>query len=71
VKLLLIGVVVGFIIGVVLTAFYFSLTTLFAVQAKALEAQQKAEEERNKDAQDAIATDKEEPAGVGYGQPLL
>jgi hypothetical protein len=64
VKLLLIGGGVGLVIGVVLTVFYFSLATFFAVQAKALDAQQKAEEERNKNAQDATATDKGKPAGV-------
>ena len=52
VKLLLIGGVVGLVIGVVLTVFYFSLATFFAVQAKALDEQKKAEEERNKNAQD-------------------
>lgn len=52
VKLLLIGGVVGLVIGVVLTVFYFSLAAFFSVQAKALDEQQKAEEERNKNAQD-------------------
>ena len=50
VKLLLIGGVVGLVIGVVLTVFYFSLAAFFTVQAKALDEQQKAEEERNKNA---------------------
>jgi hypothetical protein len=44
VKLLLIGGVVGLVIGVVLTVFYFSLAAFFTVQAKALDEQQKAEE---------------------------
>ena len=69
VKLLLIGGVLGLVIGVVLTVFYFSLATFFAVQAKALDEQQKGEEERNKNAQDASATDKGEPAEVGHRQP--
>ena len=41
VKLLLIGGVIGLVMGVALTVFYFSLATFFAVQAKA--AQKKAE----------------------------
>ena len=43
-KLLLIGGLVGLVIGVVLTTFYFSLATFFAVNAKALEATQKVAE---------------------------
>ena len=71
VKLLLIGGVVGLVIGVVLTVFYFSLATFFAGQAKALDEQQKAEveEERNKSAQDASDTDKGQPVEVGHRQP--
>ena len=52
VKLLLIGGVVGLVIGVVLTVFYFSLATFFAVQAKALEATQKVAENGNENAKD-------------------
>ena len=51
-KLLLIGGVVGLVIGVVLTVFYFSLATFFAVQAKALEATQKVAENGNENAED-------------------
>ena len=69
VKLLLIGAGVGLVIGVALTVFYFSLATFFAVQAKALDEQQKAEEERNKNAQYASATDKGQPVEVGHRQP--
>jgi hypothetical protein len=47
VKLLLIGGLIGLVIGVVLTVFYFSLATFFAVQAKALEAAQKGAESGN------------------------
>jgi hypothetical protein len=65
VKLLLIGGVVGLVIGVVLTVFYFSLAAFFTVQAKALDEQQKAEEERNKNAQD------KKPGRVGQGNPGL
>jgi len=52
VKLLLIGGVVGLVLGVALTVFYFSMAAFFRVQARALDEQQKAEEERNKNAQD-------------------
>jgi len=65
VKLLLIGGVVGLVIGVVLTVFYFSLAAFFTVQAKALDEQQKAEEERNKNAVD------KEPGRIGQGNPGL
>jgi hypothetical protein len=41
VKLLLIGGIIGLIIGVAVTVFYFSLATFFTVQAKVLEASQK------------------------------
>jgi len=41
VKLLFIGGIIGLVIGVVLTVFYFSLATFFEVHAKALEAAQK------------------------------
>ena len=46
-KLLLIGGLIGLVIGVVLTVFYFSLATFFAVQEKALEAAQKRAESGN------------------------
>jgi hypothetical protein len=42
VKLLLIGGIIGLVMGVALTVFYFSLATFFAVQAKA--AQKKGRE---------------------------
>ena len=57
-KLLLIGVLVGLVIGVGLTVFYFSLATFFAVQAKALNALQKAADKGTENAKDATATDK-------------
>ena len=47
VKLLLIGGLIGLVIGVALTVFYFSLATFFAVQTKALEAAQTGAENRN------------------------
>jgi flagellar biosynthesis/type III secretory pathway M-ring protein FliF/YscJ len=65
VKLFLIGGVVGLVIGVVLTVLYFSLATFFSVQAKALDEQQEAEEERNKNAQD------KKPGRVGQDNPGL
>jgi hypothetical protein len=40
-KLLFIGGIIGLVIGVALTVFYFSLATFFAVQTKGLEAVQK------------------------------
>jgi hypothetical protein len=52
VKLLLIGGLVGLAIGVVLTVFYFSLATFFAVNAKALQATQKVAENGNENAED-------------------
>lgn len=61
VKQLLIGGVVGLVIGVVLTVFYFSLAAFFRVQARALDEHQKAEEERSKNAQD------KKPGQVGQG----
>ena len=48
----------GLAIGVALTVFYFSLTTFFAVQAKALKAKQQAEENKHKQPDDTTATDK-------------
>jgi len=65
VKLLVIGGVMGLVIGVVLTVIYFSLAAFFRVQAKALNEQQKAEEERNKNAQD------KKPGPVGQDNPGL
>ena len=65
VKLLLIGGVVGLVIGVVLTVFYFSLAAFFSVQARALDEQQKAEEERNKNAPD------KKPGPMAQGNPGL
>ena len=61
VKLLLIGGLVGLVIGVVLTVFYFSLTTFFAVNAKALEATQRVAENGNENAED------KKPGRVGQG----
>ena len=65
VKLLLIGGLVGLVIGVVLTVFYFSLATFFAVNAKALEATQKVAENGNENAED------KKPGRVGHGNPGL
>jgi len=61
VKLLLIGGVVGLVIGVALTVFYFSLATFFAVQAKALEATEKVAENGDENAED------KKPGRVGQG----
>jgi hypothetical protein len=66
VKLLLIGGLVGLVIGVVLTVFYFSLATFFAVNAKALQATQKVAENGNENAED-----KSKPGRVGQGNPGL
>ena len=52
VKLLLIGGLIGLVIGVVLTVFYFSLATFFAVNAKALQATQKVAENGDENAGD-------------------
>lgn len=53
-KLLLIGGLVGLVIGVALTVFYFSLATFFETNAKALDAVQKVENAK-KSAADATA----------------
>jgi hypothetical protein len=66
VKLLLIGGLVGLAIGVVLTVFYFSLATFFAVNAKALQATQKVAENGSENAED-----KSKPGRVGQGNPGL
>jgi len=58
VKLLLIGGFVGLAIGVGLTVLYFSLATFFAVNASALNSEQKAAEKGNESAEDLIATDR-------------
>jgi hypothetical protein len=58
VKLLLIGGFVGLAIGVGLTILYFSLATFFAVNARALNAKQKAPKNGNEGAEDSIATDR-------------
>ena len=55
-KLLLIGGLVGLVVGVVLTVFYFSLAAFFAVNARALDATQKAAE-GGKGAEGATVTD--------------
>ena len=54
-KLLLIGGLLGFVIGVVLTVFYFSMATFFAVQARVL---QKAAEKNDENAEDASTIDR-------------
>lgn len=56
-KLLLIGGLVGLVIGVVLTAFYFSLATFFAVNAKVLEATQKMAENGHENAKEKSKPD--------------
>ena len=56
-KLLVIGGLVGLIIGVGLTVFYFSLTTFFGANTKALNAVQKVENAK-KNMTDATATKK-------------
>jgi hypothetical protein len=66
VKLLLIGGLAGLVIGVVLTFFYFSLATFFAVNAKALEGDSELAENANKNAED-----KSKPGRVGQGQGCL
>ena len=63
VKLLLIGGVVGLVIGVVLTIFYFSLATFFAAQAKVLKEIQKVAENGNEKAKG------KKPGRVGQGNP--
>jgi hypothetical protein len=65
VKLLLIGGVVGLMIGVVLTVFYFSLATFFRVQAKALETTQKVAENGSENAE------AKKHGRVGQGNPDL
>jgi hypothetical protein len=64
VKLLVIGGLVGLIIGVGLTVFYFSLTTFFGANTKALNAVQKVENAK-KNAAEATATKKERKAHAG------
>ena len=71
VKLLLVGVLVGLVIGVALTIFYFSLATFFAVHSKALEAAQKATENRNENAEHASAMNEMRARRVGQGNPGL
>jgi flagellar basal body-associated protein FliL len=71
VKLLLVGVLVGLVIGVVLTVFYFSLATFFSANTKALEAAQKAAENRNENAEDASALNKMKAGRVGHGNSGL
>lgn len=56
-KLLLIGGLVGLIIGVTLTVFYFSLATFFGANTKALNPVEKRENTR-KNVADATATKK-------------
>jgi hypothetical protein len=65
VKLLLIGGLVGLVIGVVLTVFYFSLAAFFAVNARALDATQKAAEGGKGNAESATVADKRKAGGIG------
>jgi hypothetical protein len=58
VKLLLIGGLVGLVIGVGLTVLYFALAEFFAVNARAINAKQKAAENGNENAEDPTATDR-------------
>ena len=53
VKLFLVGGLVGLVIGVVLTVLYFALATFFAGNARALEATQKAAENRKENVGEA------------------
>jgi hypothetical protein len=64
VKLLLIGGLLGLIIGVALTIFYFSLATFFRANARALNAVEKAEHAK-KNAADVTATQKKSKAHAG------
>jgi hypothetical protein len=61
VKLLMIGGLVGLVIGVVLTAFYFSLAAFFAGNAKALEATQKVAENGHENAKDKSKPESAKP----------
>jgi len=70
VKLLLIGGLVGLVIGVVLTVFYFSLATFFAVNAKALEATQKPAENRNETAEDQSKLGRVDPCNPSLGREV-
>ncbi len=63
-KLLLIGGLVGLIIGVALTVFYFSLATFFGANSKALSAVEKRENAK-KNVADATATNKKKKAHAG------
>ena len=47
--------IVGLVIGVVLTVFYFSLATFFAVNAKALNTIEKGGQNGNKNVEDVTA----------------
>ena len=58
VKLLLIGGLVGLVIGVGLTVLYFALAEFFAVNARAINAKQKAAENGNENAEDPTAADR-------------
>jgi len=61
---------VGLVIGVVLTVFYFSLATFFAVQAKALQATQKAAENRNENSEDKSKLGRVEPCNPDLGREV-
>jgi hypothetical protein len=58
VKPLLVGGLVGLVIGVVLTVFYFSLATFFAVNARALNTIEKGGEDGNEKVEGATAIDR-------------
>ena len=70
VKLLLIGGLVGLVIGVALTAFYFSLATFFAVNAKALQATQKVAENGHENAKEKSKPDELANATPGLGREV-
>ena len=61
-RLLLIGGFVGLAIGVGLTVLYFSLAEFFAVNARALNAKQKAAENGDENAEDPTTTDRRKAA---------
>jgi sorbitol-specific phosphotransferase system component IIBC len=67
VKLLLIGVVIGLVIGAGLTVLYFSLAYFFAVNARAADAfakNQRVAESRGENAEGTNVTDKKRGVGV-------
>jgi hypothetical protein len=75
VKLLMIGGLVGLVIRVALTVFYFSLATFFAVNAKALEATQTAAENGNANSEEkkkrgGLDKSAKEPLGLAERSPF-